>query len=800
MITINGYVSGQKFGLYRTVSATGMTAGQLKIEFSEEWKGYAKTAIFFQDKENPYRVLFNDEDNTVQIPREAILDSGIVHIGIFGVANNQVLTTEIIGYNFRDGAISNDITSPDPTLDIYEQIMNAYVELSLKLDHLLAEPTANQEMIDARTGENGVTYDTIGEAIRGQFSEVNNSIQGLRQEVETAPDTTLAVSGQAADAKATGDAIKNVKDAIPGIDAKLTASGKAADAKATGDAINSVKAAIPSLDTKLTTSGQAADSKAVGDKFTEVNTSIENVKKTISGMGAIGVDAALETSGAAADAKVTGEKFSAIDSTVESLNSSLTQTDASLTQANASLAQIKTDMIDPVKENMIQDGTRFSHIKADNPSFLDCAMTWYKNRDKLVVDYGITPNTVVYTDGAWSRITSPADSLSSDGKGGIDCQSFVSMVLAGIGYEESIYGDCTNESKYPSFNIPWLSPNLMKYSGVVKSGVYTPPTLTNGTKARLLSWQMCWWFRNLGLAEPVTSIDDLHIGDLLYYDFHGDGIEHVAIFLGKIRDLMTVIEANNEAAEEPVTIRTRTTTGLKYYVNLGNLQEYKNGKTEKNLLMNRYSTSPNGANGDLSLFRNISTNDILKCKFRVSVPSSYSDGVWLGVIVDGNQYNRIKIYPSDDIIDVTVFFDPESHEIATPSNILRYKVTSDGTAAVNDVAVFPVSVCGLYMNDETDYRYVATQYESGNTDARTELATKIADIAFNHSVNRDAFELDVVFGANSFTYGKALIRRYTSTICYAIVTSYQDNFMIAYSGGTPTFTSIESADVIKYLW
>lgn len=55
-------------------------------------------------------------------------------------------------------------------------------------------------------------------------------------------DTTLAVQGAAADAKATGDAIAGAVAAIPAVDATLSTQGASADAKVAGDAIAATQA------------------------------------------------------------------------------------------------------------------------------------------------------------------------------------------------------------------------------------------------------------------------------------------------------------------------------------------------------------------------------------------------------------------------------------------------------------------------------------------------------------------------------------------------------------------------------
>ena len=125
MIIINGTVTGQRLSLDRTVVATGITIGQLKLSFSPEWDGYVKAAVFFKDKDKPYRTLFND-NGVADIPSEVANETGTCFIGAFGTLDNKVITTEAIGYNFRMGAITKDLLVPDPTPDIYAQLLSAY--------------------------------------------------------------------------------------------------------------------------------------------------------------------------------------------------------------------------------------------------------------------------------------------------------------------------------------------------------------------------------------------------------------------------------------------------------------------------------------------------------------------------------------------------------------------------------------------------------------------------------------------------------------------------------------------------
>lgn len=66
------------------------------------------------------------------------------------------------------------------------------------------------ELLDARIGHDGTTYDSVGSAIRTQISEIYRELS----EYEVSTDHTLTVDGAPADAKSTGDTIRGVVESV----------------------------------------------------------------------------------------------------------------------------------------------------------------------------------------------------------------------------------------------------------------------------------------------------------------------------------------------------------------------------------------------------------------------------------------------------------------------------------------------------------------------------------------------------------------------------------------------------------
>lgn len=439
----------------------------------------------------------------------------------------------------------------------------------------------------------------------------------------------------------------------------------------------------------------------------------------------------------------------------------------------------------------------FTSARGDSWWFLDCAMTWVNNADKLYYGNGMTPNMVQRYQDTWRRITEkdPAEHIA--GRDPIDCQSFVSMVLAGIGYEESVFGNATNEQKYNSYNIPWTANKFMDYKGVNQAGYYTPPTFEEGQYDRLVTWQMAEWFKDRGLLQEYHSPEQLHAGDILYVA-HENEVIHCSIYCGRMYDKAMVLECSDVDPNRPVgffehTLNPGASYPIKYFVSLPTIADTRH----ENIIMTKMYNQTNGNARICRLTRDIKQNALLKVYATVVLPAGTTDA-WFGVVLNGYQFNRIQVNQSRQDYEILVPVEKLRYNVPDTSEI-TWRLTSDGTTTIPGTTIIR-RVEVLYAPDTDTINIIHVSSKSADTtNSRNEVAAELYTLSNTVLNNRNVIDVQISLGDSDYEYGFAKLYRYTSSMYSAIVYTYQDVYKIVYANNTPTFTRIEYEDVPLYI-
>ena len=70
---------------------------ETQFEFGENWEGFTKSAVFYREIDKPYMQVLKDD--ACLIPHEVMRTQGRIYVGVFGVLDDKVKTSEVVFYD-----------------------------------------------------------------------------------------------------------------------------------------------------------------------------------------------------------------------------------------------------------------------------------------------------------------------------------------------------------------------------------------------------------------------------------------------------------------------------------------------------------------------------------------------------------------------------------------------------------------------------------------------------------------------------------------------------------------------------
>lgn len=125
------------------VASGGKNEVKVEFDFCEKWDGFAKTAVFYRDGEDPYYAILDNNDVCI-VPWEVCYADGAFRFSVFGDKNDVRRTSTEVRYKVKKGAITAEMKPSDPTPDVYDQIMAAVAEIQ-KAQAVSVDPTLSVE-------------------------------------------------------------------------------------------------------------------------------------------------------------------------------------------------------------------------------------------------------------------------------------------------------------------------------------------------------------------------------------------------------------------------------------------------------------------------------------------------------------------------------------------------------------------------------------------------------------------------------------------------------------------------------
>ena len=117
------------------IASGDVLTDSVKFTFCPLWDSYSKVAVFYNDPDNTYPVML-DENNIATIPSEVMKDQTILYIGVMGLKEDMIRTSNVIRYRILKGAIAGSEWIENPEPSIFEQLLGKYNEVLEKLSKI----------------------------------------------------------------------------------------------------------------------------------------------------------------------------------------------------------------------------------------------------------------------------------------------------------------------------------------------------------------------------------------------------------------------------------------------------------------------------------------------------------------------------------------------------------------------------------------------------------------------------------------------------------------------------------------
>lgn len=154
------------------IASGGSNIDKCEFTFSDEWGGFVKTAVFYQDKTHTHYAVL-EADDTCMIPAEAMAKEGNLYIGVFGINSSKVLTSTIEKFYINEGAISGEEISTEPSDDVFLSIIAQYQ----KIVELMHQYEKTAEQFNENIQEQNKILESLNAFDVGEITERLNAIE-----------------------------------------------------------------------------------------------------------------------------------------------------------------------------------------------------------------------------------------------------------------------------------------------------------------------------------------------------------------------------------------------------------------------------------------------------------------------------------------------------------------------------------------------------------------------------------------------------------------------------------------------
>ena len=230
-----------------TVSSGDVNEVELYVEFSEEWQGVAKVAVFFYDEfKEPFERLL--ENGRCKVPNEVLKNHVPFFVGIRGAKNDILKTTDIVKYTVTKGVPS---IIKDVNVDIYQQILAGYAKLETIKDEVDADAKKTAEdrkeverLVESVTGidEQVAKVEELSKNAQEAATQAGTSAEQAELHKQAAETASSAAQTAAQETETDRTAVEKAKTDVESLSAQVQKNKESVDKTAQDFALNTQQA------------------------------------------------------------------------------------------------------------------------------------------------------------------------------------------------------------------------------------------------------------------------------------------------------------------------------------------------------------------------------------------------------------------------------------------------------------------------------------------------------------------------------------------------------------------------------
>lgn len=257
-----------------TVSSGDVNEVELYVEFSEEWQGLAKTAVFFYDEfKEPFERLL--ENGRCKVPNEVLKNHVPFFVGIRGAKNDILKTTDIVKYTVTKGVPS---IIKDVNVDIYQQILAGYAKLETIKDEVDADAKKTAEdrkeverLVESVSGidEQVTKVEELSKNAQEAATQAGTSAEQAELHKQAAETASSAAQTAAQETEADRTSVEKTKETVENLSTQVQKNKESVD-KTTQDFTLKAQQALADVNN----AGQAQTERVQ----TAGTTAVENIK------------------------------------------------------------------------------------------------------------------------------------------------------------------------------------------------------------------------------------------------------------------------------------------------------------------------------------------------------------------------------------------------------------------------------------------------------------------------------------------------------------------------------------------